>query len=585
MKIKIISRQSGESGNALLMTMIMCGVALAILAAAMSWSASSARLTHRVIQYDRSTAAAEAATEKVVAQITRDYMYGGENLVISTLNVYGYQRNTVPTATDSPYWSTWQFDDGNGNLGQTAVQRSTSATYMALDPIYAGLQGFVSTYTVVSHAQDTASIQTVNAGVYQKLQLASIPIFQFAMYSSGDMEISCGQPFDVTGRIHSNGSLYVEPDNTLTFESGVTAVVSNIFGREPLDTRGPPAGSVVYVHPEQKLAPVQALTLPIGASNSPTAIREIIEPPPAGEAPSSPIGRLRYYNQCDMIITASDVGLGLSVTSGQVNNFQTLVWTNEWQNFVYTTNSFWDAREGKTVLPIDINIGAVTAWNVTNQSLRSLLLGSNLTSIYVVDLRNLPANDLSAVRVFNGTQLPPNGLTVATGRPLYVLGDYNEYNSAYLGSTNTSATHPASLVADAITILSDAWTDGNSTAAVGSRGAAATTVNAALLTGTVETTLGNYSGGMENFPRFLESWGLANVFTYNGSMIKMFPSLYATNVWGQANVYDPPKRNWAFDAKFNDPAGLPPKTPSLQQVVRQQWASVIPGQNTPPAVP
>ena len=59
-----------------------------------------------------------------------------------------------------------------------------------------------------------------------------------------------------------------------------------------------------------------------------------------------------------------------------------------------------------------------------------------------------------------------------------------------------------------------------------------TTVNAAFLTGAVDTTLGHYSGGMENFPRFLETWGSANVFTYNGSMIKMFPSLYATNVWG-----------------------------------------------------
>ena len=45
---------------------------------------------------------------------------------------------------------------------------------------------------------------------------------------------------------------------------------------------------------------------------------------------------------------------------------------------------------------------------------------------------------------------------------------------------------------------------------------------------------------MENFPRFLESWGSANVFTYNGSMVKMFPSLYSTNVWGQTNVYKSP---------------------------------------------
>jgi hypothetical protein len=187
--------------------------------------------------------------------------------------------------------------------------------------------------------------------------------------------------------------------------------------------------------------------------------------------------------------------------------------------------------------------------------------------------------------VFNGLQLPPKGLTVATGRPLYVWGDYNEYNTLNLGTTNTSTTLPASLVADAVTVLSDNWSDGNSTAALSSRAAASTTVNAALLTGAVDTTLGYYSGGMENFPRFLESWGLANVFTYNGSMINMFPSLYATNVWGQTNVYDPPTRNWSYDANFNDPTQIPPKTPSLQQVIRTQWAEVTPGQDTPPAAP
>ncbi len=582
MQTESLTRRSGRTGSALIMTMIMSAVALAILAAALAWQASNTRLTHRAIQYDRSVAAAEAATEKVVAQVTRDFLYGGENLVIDNLN--SYRVSSVPSAADSAFWSTWVFDDGNGNSGQTYVQRQTSASYQALDAVYAGLQGFISTYAIVSHASDSASVQSVNPGVYQQVQLARIPIFQFAMYSSGDMEISCGQPFDVTGRVHANKNLYVEPDNALTFESGVTAVVSNIFSREPLDTRGPPIGSVVYVHPELKLAPVAALTLPIGASNTPTAIREIIEPPPAGESSGSALGQLRYFNQCDMIVFASNTGI--VVSNGIHNRFSVIVPTNEVQTFISTANSFFDAREGKTVAPIDINIGQMTVWSRTNSNLRLSLLGSNLTSVYVVDNRTLPAAKLGAVRVYNGKQLPASGLTVATGRPLYVWGDYNQMNNANLGTTNTLTTLPASLVADAISILSDNWTDANSTSPVASRIAASTTVNAAFLTGVVETTHGSYSGGMENFPRFLETWGLAHVFTYNGSMVKMFPSLYATNSWNNNNnIYDPPARNWTFDANFNDPTKLPPKTPSLLKVIRSQWATVVPGQNTLSAVP
>jgi Tfp pilus assembly protein PilX len=577
MKTIFTTQKPRQAGSALLLTMIMLAIALAILAAALSWSASSTRLTYRSIQYTRSVAAAEAATEKVVSQINRDFLYGGESLVINNLDSY---RHTVPSSSDSAYWSTWQFNDASGNTGQTYVQRGTSVSYVSINPPYTNLQAYVSTYTVVSDAKDTASPQDLTVGVLQQLQLAQIPVFQFAMYSSGNMEISCGQPFDITGPVHSNGILYVEPDSSMTFESAVTAVVTNVFQRDPLDTRGPPSGGVVYVKPDQKKSPVAALTLPIGTTNTPEAIREIIEPPPLFEDPNSPLGRLRYYNQCDMLLIASDNGI--SASSGGFNNFSTKnITTNELALFVSTNNSFWDAREGKTVLPIDIDIGALKSWSETNSNLRFALIGSNLSSIYIVDNRTLPGTSLGAVRVFNGLQLPTNGLTVATGRPLYVLGDYNQLNPANIGTTNTSTTRPASLVGDAITILSDSWVDNKSTLGVGSRGASSTTVNAALLTGVVETTLGHYSGGMENFPRFLESWGLANVFTYNGSMVKMFPSLYATNVWG-GSYYDPPARNWAYDANFGDLTKLPPKTPSLLKVIRSQWATVPPGQNVAP---
>ena len=140
----------------------MSAVALALLAGAMSWSATNTRLTYRSIQYNRSVAAAEAATEKVVSQINRDFLYGGENLVSNNLNAY--RQNTVPSSSDSPYWSTWKFDDGNGNTGQTYVQRAPGTSYIVLDSTYAGLKGYASTYTIVSHAQDTASPQDVTGG-------------------------------------------------------------------------------------------------------------------------------------------------------------------------------------------------------------------------------------------------------------------------------------------------------------------------------------------------------------------------------------------------------------------------------------
>src|ERR1700733_1157904 len=277
MKIKFTISKSNQSGGALFLVLIMMAIALAILAGIMAWATTSNRLTNRSIQYTRSVAAAEAATEKTISQITQDFLNGGEALVSQNLNYY--RQNTLPSTADSSYWNGWVFDDGMGNANQTYVQGVPGTNYMVLGSTYAGLSGYVSTYTVASHASDTANPQNINAGVLQQLQLTGIPIFQFAMYSSDDMEISCGQNFNVTGPVHSNGTLYIEPDAVLTFWSGVTAVDAILFQREPIDPRGTTyAGSYVFEQPNEVVSPVQALTLPIGTTNTPEAIRQIIEP-------------------------------------------------------------------------------------------------------------------------------------------------------------------------------------------------------------------------------------------------------------------------------------------------------------------
>jgi hypothetical protein len=104
-------------------------------------------------------------------------------------------------------------------------------------------------------------------------------------------------------------------------------------------------------------------------------------------------------------------------------------------------------------------------------------------------------------------------------------------------------------------------------------------VNAAFLAGIVPTVSGSYSGGVENFPRFLEDWS-SKTFTYNGSMVVMYQSLYATGLWqgtgSSIGIYNPPGRNWAFDLNFRNPAKLPPGTPSVRAMVRGQWATIDP---------
>ena len=88
---------------------------------------------------------------------------------------------------------------------------------------------------------------------------------------------------------------------------------------------------------------------------------------------------------------------------------------------------------------------------------------------------------------------------------------------------------------DSINILSGNWQNTlaySQGSLSGPRVAIDTTVNAAFLAGIVPTGNGFYSGGVENFPRFLENWS-GKTFWDNGSMVVMFDSQVTTAPWGE----------------------------------------------------
>ena len=275
----------------------------------------------------------------------------------------------------------------------------------------------------------------------------------------------------------------------------------------------------------------------------------------------------------------------------------------QYAGYSFLTNVlFYDWREGwnggsgppKAVQAVQLDIAKFNIW-LTNSAATNNGISYNtecdlpghkahpIDSIYVYNAVPLTSTTLPAVRVVNGGMLPsqtaPYGFTVVTPMPMYVCGNYNVSNSSgsSLGQNSTSYTWPAGLMGDAITILSTSWSDANSTFANQSTDtgggplAGSTTVNAAILAGIVQSTNSSYSGGVENFLRTLENWSSATMW-YNGSIVVMFPSQYATNFWQQTgNYYTAPNRKWAFDTNFEAQAGLPPMTPQAKGVIRANW--------------
>jgi len=213
------------------------------------------------------------------------------------------------------------------------------------------------------------------------------------------------------------------------------------------------------------------------------------------------------------------------------------------------------------------------------------------------------------VRLINGTTVPgvydsavpsnTRGFTVSSENGIYVQGNYNATNANPPPTTGPSAggntpfdeyfpkdtpTHiPASIVADAVTILSNAWNDAQSfwspvTAPYNqtNRIASETHMRFAMISGdTIATRDGTpnqggispkLNGGVHNFKRFLERW-TGTRLNYAGSLINLYNSHNNNGSFKCCNtVYNPPDRNWVFDRTFLDPARLPPGTPYFQYV-------------------
>ena len=582
------SKNGNQAGYALLLVMIFLAVSLLLLCGTLTWSSGNARLVKRNNQYFNNGFAAEVATEKVIASIAQDYQTNGETWVYANLNNY---RSLVPTAAENSIWTNYQFNDAQGNVNKTYVTRLTGPGYVDIETKYAGLRGNSATYQIISNARAVApDSSNIVSAVKQEIQLASIPIFQFGIFYAIDLEVCPGANMNVTGRTHSNGSIYLQPSGNLTFQTHVTAAQQILHTKSANDPVQRTFGSVAYQGEHD--GRVKSFTLPIGTNNNPAALHNIIEIPPTTEATNSLMGQQRYYNKADLIILVYDTGV--DVFSGSYNGFATVIYsttnsapagsgngkakgkakksgvtpTGSTVPFLSTTNSFKDLRQSIWIQSADFDI---SQFNIQYATLAGKL-GHNPTNIYIADLRTTSTLTNSGVRVVNG-QVLTNGLTIATPNPLYVKGHYNVPTSS-LGTTNTSATKPASLVADAITFLSPNWSDASSSLALSSRTATNMTVNAAIIAGIVPSGGGYYSGGVENMIRLLENWS-GKTLTYNGSLVALYTSQDATAPWGASSaVYLTPTRNMNFDPNFMSAGTLPPGTPELRATFRGQWIAI-----------
>lgn len=567
-------RRAQSGGYALLMVMVFAAIGLTVLSASMNWASQTSLMNERNNQLSSTLYAAEAATEKIITRLMRDYDTSGEAAVYANLASY---RTNIPNSTEDSLWSSYQFSSGGGVAGQSFVDRTVAQTYVPLESQYSGLSGFASTYRVVSNARQTAGRFNVTNAVQQDVQLASIPVFQFAIFYNSLLEFTMAAPLVVRGRVHANSNVFLGSSADLTLQQDITAtgtIARKAWFGYALSTF---TGAINF---QGSVATnVRSLSLPIGTNNSAAAVREVINLPPTGELMTSAMGQQRYYNKAELLILVSNATVNVQVKTPFDAVPVTIPWTNA--SYFMTTNiTFTDQREGKVIRTTELDIAKYRTWAATNASVAAKLGAGNAPNIvYVADNRTVTSSQLAAVRLINGQALPARGLTLATVNPLYVKGHYNCTNAAHLGTTNTTSSMPASLISDALTVQSGAWTDASSTSAYTARNPSDTTINAALLSGMVYSSADGStirSGGVVNFPRLLEAW-TGHTLTLNGSLVNLYNSARATAPfqWPGA-YYSAPSRNFNFDPNFLQVVRQPPGTPELRTLIRGSWVNAPP---------
>lgn len=486
------------------------------------------------------------------AEAAADYAYAAFNESIKTTNA---PPNPLPKGA-------FDMDRFHVEYKVDAVGGTTQRTLTT--GAYQGLYGLVQDYDIWGHSKSDAT--GVQNSVRIRMERALIPLFQFAIFYDDVLEFHPGPSMTISGRVHSNGDLYLDALNGLSINSNVTSGGRIVHGKHPqsgeANYNGPISikdNSGAYQSMKNSdgtwldngdadwLAEstsrwggkvmdtdhgMHSLKLPLEAGDDP---RNIIKSAAGGNSDS-------YEGKAN-----------LKIIDGQAFYKNGETWLDVTASLtssgVLQSASFYDARNKKTVSAREIDISKLNTspyWPANG-------------IVYTKDTQS--GSTLKATRLVNGSTLKA-GLTVVSENPVYTKGNYNSSNKK-----------PAAIFADAYTVLSGNWNDANSSLSLSNRTASATTANVSFITGNVPTNNGNMSGGTHNLPRFLENWS-SKAFTWKGSMVQMWKSAYANAVWSDTDgSYKPPIRVWDFDTDLLDPNKLPPGTPMVNAVVKRGWVN------------
>ncbi|MCK4632417.1 MAG: pilus assembly PilX N-terminal domain-containing protein [candidate division Zixibacteria bacterium] len=525
-----------ESGFATLVALLMVCMLTLVGLAALETSDDEVTLASNNWQEMRAFYAAEAGLELATAEM--QVIYDSTGAPPTVLPNYVDSLNDCILSCNTT-------DDG------PAVQRNLTSGNLA------GLHALVKSFTV--RAVGVSLIDNAKVLVSQQFETALVPIFQFAVFYDNDLEIAPGPSMTLAGRVHTNGDLWLQSNNSLKINSYVSAAGDIRHGRKGGGGTG--NGDVLvkdvggnYVSMKEGGGWLES-TDAHWYDSSVTRWGDRVQDAAHGQTRLNvPLNGAdedphKLIERGNGNTDSYEHRATLKIKDGDAYQWVGGIWTNitselQTKGIMSTTpDKFWDGREGCYVDVTELDIGLLYQRGYDPDN----------GVIYFAD----QTTDYPALRITNANKLG-DPLTIASENPIYMLGDFNSQNKK-----------PASIMADAVTFLSPNWDDTKGKLSKNNRIATQTTVNACILTGNTETTASNYNGGFENLPRFLETWSNKK-FTWTGSMVNLWLSTQADGAWN-GTYYSPPIRDWSYDTDLDDPNNMPPEAPAVRVFQLTGW--------------
>jgi len=622
-----------KSGSSLAVVMLTIATLAVIVAITLDYSSNINRLVQRTTTFQTAVAAGDATIERLftnwraICRATPSTAlatnaFSSISLPTSSQLNLPNNSNFAKAGTNADLSDEYDATYTVSNIKVVAVDgtlQSVGGASVAPSPAVGMSQtGAVNTtsatYNYVASAD--VSLPTLRGNVVAKVRRVfskqQLSPWNYAIFYVDPLEIHPGAPMNVTGWVNTNSNLYTAHGYNLTFADKVTYASDWFVNFMPGDQQhngetpvAPTSPSNLPPARDMALQPFGMDSIAIFNTSDPNpnndSYRELVEPPVAGY--SDPFAGQRYWDQASIIIQVQDnpnpnqsgfdgvnghdlvtlytvtnqqTGATQALTSGSLFNMFTA------SGAITTNQTIQDNREAATIRLTTLDVSKlVTSVSGGNPNYTASSAFAN-PIIYIYDA-SATSSARRAIRIKGGSKIPTSGLTIASNNPIYVQGDFNTGGSPPSDSTSQNdpttpqvsgyTRAPCSVIGDAINLLSNSWNDANSSSGTSSRVATNTTFNTAFLSGIVPTAPvggdGSYSGGAENFPRFLEDWSHA-IITYYGSMVELYLSKQATGEWGKANVYVPPTRHWYFDANFK--VKPPPGSLMVYSYAKGQWA-------------